>query len=370
MKRFPIALIVLLGLLLAGSAAAYMLIGKPSQVTLPDSVFTDQTLMVTVIDFQQAGDQTQQTVKDTIADIANSFGEMLGGPGVPEEILTKINEGIDRFFTALKDQKIQAIAFTMEMDFNELIRNAGEGLPPEPTMTFLVKAGQKPDMVALATAIAGEEIPAEIAAEMAKGVSFESLADGWYAIGSDNFPPMIQTPSGPGNAEVAAKFNGALGFAAGGVVQVAAVIPEDAANALAGKMAAELPEDAPESIREIVRTIPDMESAGYAIDINKGMGLRYYLAYKNADSAKRTMDGYDAMMKNLPALFEASSELAQMSEEERQLLEAMQAKMPELMELMDISQDGAVIKVEVNEANFKKMIDWYMQIISENMPGA
>lgn len=370
MKRLPIILVVIVGLLIASTATAFLLIGGASPVTLPNSAFTSKTIMAMVIDLDQADSHSQENIKDTIADVVNSLGDLVGGQRVAQADLTKINEGIDRFFGALKDQKIQAFAMTMEMDLNEMIRNGGEGPPPEPVMTMMIKAGKEPDVVALAAGIMGEEVAIETAEAMTKEISFEPLSDGWYAIEIITPDDMFRVPSGSGDAAVASKFNKTLAHSSGGLLQAAFVIPEDTANALAGKMAADMPDDAPEAMREVVRSISDLESVSYAIDLSKGIGLRYYVVFENADAAKRMMDAYAGMMEDLPALFEATNEVSPVPEKDKEMILAMQERMDEMMDLMEISQDGATIKFEMEGENFSKMMKIMSEIVSASLPGA
>lgn len=358
MKRLPIILVILVGLVIASSAIAFILLSKPSAVLLPTEAFTEKTVIAMVIDIEQFDGQASDTIKQSVADLTESFGEMMGGQvTVSSEDLSEMNAGIDRFFGAIADQKIQAFAITMEMDLNELIRNGGEGPPPEPVMTMLVKAGKAPDMATLISAIAGEEMSTERANGMADAISFTALSGGWYAIDGGAPAEMIRVPSGAGDATVAAKFEKGLTHSAGGILQAAFVISEDAANAIAGKMAADMPEDAPEALREVVRTISDLDSIAYALDLNKGIGLRYYVVFENADAAQRMLDAYAEMMANLPALFDAANAVSPVPEEDKEMILAMQERMDEMLNLMEIRREGETVKFEISEEGFSKMIE-------------
>lgn len=365
MKRSPIALVVLASLLVASTATAYLLINKPSPVVLPSSAFTDKTLMAVVVDLEQADGQTKQTIKDTIADVANSVSELFGQQEVPEAELTEVYQTIDRLFGALSDQQIQAIGYTMEMDVNEMIRNSDEGVMPEPVMTLLVKAGKEPDLVALITGVAGEEMPVEVAQGMAQSITFHALADGWYAIDPGLPVQTLRIPSGQGDAEVAAKFNQAMTHSSGGLLQAGVVIPEDAANALSGKMAAEMPQEAPEAMREMMRSFSDMKSISYALDLDDGLGIRCYVVFDNADTAKRMLDAYTEMLSDLPALFEAANAISPVPEEDKEMVMAIQAKMQEMMKLVEISRENETIKFAMQGENFMEMIEMMSEIMPE-----
>ncbi|MBX2852652.1 MAG: hypothetical protein KTR15_13020 [Phycisphaeraceae bacterium] len=371
MKRSTTFFVVLAGLFVVSSATAYLLLRQPAPVVLPSSAFNERTIMAIVVDMDQVDGQARDTMKQTIADFAESFGSLMGGEAaISPEDFSKINEGIDRFFSAIANQKIQAFAVTMEMDFNELIRNGGEGPMPEPTMAVLLKAGKEPDMVALASGIMGEEVPAEAAEGMASEIAFKPLAGGWYAIDADAPAEMLRVPSGNGDAAVAAKFNKALAHSSGGVLQAAFVIPEDAANAMAGKMAADMPEDAPEAIREAVRTISEMQSISYALDFNKGIGIRYYVVFDNADAAERMLDAYGAMMADLPAMMEAANAVSPVPEQDKEMIQAMQERMADMVDLMQINREGETIEIEIDEESFDKMLEMMTDVIQSSLPDA
>lgn len=372
MKRSPIVLVVLAGLLVASTATAYLLIGQSSSVALPASAFTDQTLMAVVIDVDEADSQTRQSIKDTVKDVADSFGDLFGGQGLPDEILAEVNDAIDRFFGTLADQKIEAFAITVDMDFNELIRFNGEGVQPEAVATVLIKAGKEPDLVALASGIVGEEMPVEEAEAIGEQVSFKPLSDGWYAVNSDMAGDTVRVPAGTGDNDMAAKFNKAMANTAGGLLQVGVVIPEDAANALSGKMAAEMPEDAPEALREMVRSFSDMQSVAYSIDLKTGVEVSYYIVFDNAEAAKRMLTAYSDMMVDLPAMFEAANAISPipMTEEEKAMMLVMQERVDEIMELMEMRLDNETIKMEITGDDFMKMIQIMSEMMEETLPDA